>query len=280
MAQAIYITEDYLRQHFNLAYGAEIQLEVGSRFTPAAEQLIKERNIFIKWRDDIGQIYIAKPSSEDNTQPNNLDLIKVHPLTSNNQKPDNRCVCCGEEIQNKPALLTHLNNELLVNKNHPRIKLRGKLDSCICYCVILQTELSLVQKLQGFLADIRSYLGQVLQAEVTEKTLTLPNLGEFTASTLHLWSHSPLRYLGHDHLLANQNYGVQVAKLNYLRAMIRELEIAACESFIDQHFQLTRPDIISGLNRLSSAVYVLMILVWQCQKGNEKILGELVNAAS
>lgn len=275
-----FITEDYLRQHFGLAHGSELQLALGCRFTPAAQSLLSERNIAVRWRDEKGQVFVADdPSAADSDNPGSLH--KVHPLKTNNQRPANGCLLCGSEVADKPALMTHLNDKLLVPKTHPRIELRGKLDSCISYCVVVQTEMQdSPAMLQGFMADIRSYLGHVLQAEVTEQPLGLPGLGEFSASTVHQWSHHPLKFLGHDHILPDVSYGPLVARVNYLRALIRELELIASRVFLDDSMQLSRPDLIAGLNRLSSAVYVVMILIWQCQSGQESVLGDLSNGAA
>ncbi len=270
-----FITEDYLREHFSLSHGSEIQLTFECRFTPAAQSLLSEKNIAVRWHDEKGQMFIADNlSTVDGPTP--TTLLKVHPLKSNNIRPENGCLLCGSEVEVKPALMTHLNDKLLVPKTHPRIELRGKLDSCISYCVIVQTQLQdCPALLQGFMADIRSYLGHILQAEVTERELGLPELGDFSASSIHQWSHQPLKYLDHDHMLPDVAYGPLVAQLNFLRALVRELELISSRVFLDASMQLSRPDIIAGLNRLSSAVYVVMILIWQCQNGNQSILEEL-----
>lgn len=271
-ATPAFITEDYLRQHVGLRAGGEIFLPAGTRFTPSAQQMITERQITVKWRDDSGRVFTG---GQNEAQA----LTKqVHPLKTNSVRPENACVMCGSNIADKPALMTHLNDKVLVPKTHPRIALRGKLDSCICFCVMTQCAMgSLPEILTGFMSDIRSYLGQVLQAEVTEQSLPLPSLGDFEADEVHRWSHKPLAYLGHDHLLPDVSYGEQVAQLNYLRALIRELELIASKVYLDDCMQLSRNDIVAGLNRLSSAVYVVMILVLQCEKGRAEVLKELGN---
>lgn len=280
-----YITEDYLLQHFGMRHCGEIQLEPGTRFTPAAQQMLNDKNITVRWRDEKGQVFVDKSHSP--AQPGSNDaapkLERVHPLKSNNVRPTNACMLCSSDVSDKPALMTHLDDKILVPKTHPRISLRGKLDTCISYCVLVQCEM--IQQpdlLKNFMADIRSYLGQVLQAEVTGQPLPEPSLGEFSAAVIHLWSHHPLKHLGHDHMLPDIAYGALVAQLNYLRALVRELELTATKVFIDDSMQLSsgginREDIVAGLNRLSSAVYVVMVLVWQCQNGQEISLQGLTN---
>jgi ethanolamine utilization cobalamin adenosyltransferase len=92
-------------------------------------------------------------------------------------------------------------------------------------------------------------------------------MGELDAEAIHRLSHDPLRYFGHDHIVPDAAQGVTVARLNLLRALIREAELAAANVYIDANYQLTRPDILESLNRLSSAVYVLMMLSYVATLG-------------
>lgn len=87
-------------------------------------------------------------------------------------------------------------------------------------------------------------------------------------------------------MLPDVIYGPLIAKLNILRAQIRELELGAIQAFTDNTLHLvsadiTREDIVAGLNRLSSAVYVVMILSWQTQNSQAarsgSVLERLVN---
>ena len=57
-------------------------------------------------------------------------------------------------------------------------------------------------------------------------------------------------------------HGPVVARLNVLRALIREAEVAGAQAFITPSFAISRADVLQGLNRLSSAVYVLMLIAW------------------
>jgi ethanolamine utilization cobalamin adenosyltransferase len=80
-----------------------------------------------------------------------------------------------------------------------------------------------------------------------------------------------LKYLGHDHLLSEMNQGARVARLNLLRAQIREAELYAADVYIARDFTVTRPDIMRGLNRLSSAVYVLTLLAYLAEQGKSAL---------
>ncbi|MCD9522967.1 ethanolamine utilization cob(I)yrinic acid a,c-diamide adenosyltransferase EutT [Photobacterium carnosum] len=274
-----FITEDYLKQYFGMRQGGEIQLAPGTRFTPAAQQMLNERKITVRWRDEKGQVFVEKVSANQGIP----EFEQVHPLKNNNIRPKNSCMLCHSDVTEKPALMTHLNDTILVPKSHPRILLRGKLDACISYCVLVQCEMNEQPEiLKCFMADIRSYLGQILQSEVMGQPLPTLSLGDFDEAMVHQWSHNPLKHLGHDHMLPDVSYGKLVSQLNYLRAQVRELELSAISVFLDHSMQLTsdgvdREDIVAGLNRLSSAVYVVMILVWLHLNGHELLLKGLSN---
>ena len=59
--------------------------------------------------------------------------------------------------------------------------------------------------------------------------------------------------------------GRQIAQLNLARVTAREAELAAAAAFTGPDGQVTRPDLLRAMNRLSSAIYLLMIR----QKGKE-----------
>jgi len=54
-------------------------------------------------------------------------------------------------------------------------------------------------------------------------------------------------------------YGKVVAKLNLLRAQIRELEVSAVDAFYNKESKsVERSDIIMALNRMSSLLFIIM----------------------
>jgi ethanolamine utilization cobalamin adenosyltransferase len=261
-----FITESWLRQHYGLGSGTEVHLHTGDRLTPSAQQLLAERQIVVRRADEQGRSYLG-----DQDQPQ----VRVHPLTSSNIRPDNQCSVCGSDVEHKPALLTHLDNHTLVLKNHPRIALRGRLDSITAHCIVLQHQLPALADFPaavGYLADLRSYMGTVLRCEVTGDELAEISMGAMDAETLHQISHNPLKYLQHDHIVPAFEHGEDVALLNQLRAEVREVELLATEVYLDADLRLARPDIVAGLNRLSSAIYVLMLLILVARQGHAELL--------
>lgn len=255
-----YITETWLRERFGLGHGTEVHLPVGFRLTPAAQGLLDERRILVKYTDAEGQVFLDESRGSDE-----LKVKRVNPLTGSSERHKASCQMCHQPVGEKPDTMTHLNKDILVAKNDPRLKLRGKLDSAIAQTVLLQEEFDPEGRflnLEKWLADMRSALGNVLRAEVTGEPLTPVSLGDMDTETIHAISHNPLKYLGHDHIVPEKGYGMRVARLNLLRAQIREAELYAADVYIALDFTVTRPDIMEGLNRLSSVAYVLMLLTY------------------
>jgi len=260
-----YITETWLRERFSLGQGTEIHLPADSKLTSAARELLNERRIVVKYADEAGRIFLDKAPGAQTPE-----LKRVNPLTGCGERHGGSCLMCRQPVQNKPDTLTHLDARGLVAKNDPRLKLRGKLDSAIAFAVFTQAEFDPQGRypaLALWLADIRSALGNVLKAEVSGTAMPPIAMGDMDEEAIHAVSHNPLKYLGHDHLLPEANQGARVARLNLLRAQIREAELYAADVYIARDFTVARPDIMQGLNRLSSAVYVLTLLTYLAEQG-------------
>ena len=267
-----FITESWLRERFGLAHGSEIHLPENGRLTPSARTLLEERQIRVKYLDEAGRAFVeAGPGSAKNGHGEEAALLQRVPvLTGKTERSAAICLLCSQPLSVKPDTLTSLDGKALVAKNDPRLKLRGKLDTAIAHAVWIQTEFDAdggKATLALWLADVRSALGRVLRAEVSGEAMPPVAMGDFDEAAIHAISHHPLKYLGHDHLVPEAVHGVQVARLNLLRAQIREAELLAADVFIDRDFQVTRPDIMQALNRLSSAVYILMLMTLLAERG-------------
>ncbi len=265
-----FITEDILREQYSLGHGTELHLPLGSRLTPAAQGLLEDRKIVVKFVDEEGRTFVDA-SGNDTALAKEEELTQVNPLTSSDQWSLGECIMCHQTLQKKPETLTHIDFQNLVLKNDPRLKFRGKLDTLIGQAVLLQTEIKLEGmfgvQLNKWLEDIRSVLGNLLKAEATESEMPHVSLGDMDEKVIHAISHNPLKYLGHDHLMPDASQGRNVALLNVLRAQVREAELLAADIYITRDFKVTRPDIMAAINRLSSALYVLMILTYLAEKG-------------
>lgn len=163
----------------------------------------------------------------------------------------------------KPEHMTHLNNDTLVVKSHPRILFRGKLDS-------LQSEILLLQKESGapaaILQDMLELVRNLMRAEVLEEPLPKFTIGGMGEAEIHERSHQPQKYYGISHFLPSHSDDLILLKLNHLRTSVRETELACYQAFADRNGKLIRNDILTALNRLSSACWVLCL----AHKGGKK----------
>lgn len=264
-----FVTESWLRERFSLASGSEIHLPENARLTPSARTLLEERQIRVKYLDDAGRAFVETPAAESG-HGEEPALQRVPVLTGKNERHVATCLLCAQPLATKPDTLTSLDGKALVAKNDPRLKLRGKLDTAIAHAVWIQTEWAASgakTTLAHWLADVRSALGHVLKAEVSGEPMPPVVMGEFDEAAIHAISHHPLKYVGHDHIVPEVGHGLEVARLNLLRAEIREAELLAADVFIDRDFKVLRPDLMRALNRLSSAVYVLMLMALMAGRG-------------
>ncbi|MFD1261167.1 ethanolamine utilization cob(I)yrinic acid a,c-diamide adenosyltransferase EutT [Entomomonas asaccharolytica] len=273
-----FITEDWLRANYSLSDGTEIRLPADCKLTPAARGLITDHHLVVKFHDEQGRLFVEsiedRPTNNDSTyQPK---LKQVHGLTSQQGHVAAECQLCHQAVAKKPDTLTHLNAHTLVSKSDPRLAFRAKLDSCIAMAVWLQIEVT--AEPQIWLADIRSVLGNIMRADVLNETLTDFMIAGLDEKAIHKLSHQPLKYIGHDHIVPAVEHGRNACLLNLLRTEIRETETSAASIFIDRDLVVSRPDLMQGLNRLSSAVYVLMLLCVLHETGKEWPTTEMLRA--
>ena len=269
MAAPLFITESWLAQNASLVAGGEVRLPADCRLTPAARDLLKQRQIRIRYADEQGRVFIEAPGKA--AADADVPRQQVHPLTSSAAHEAAHCVLCQQAVSKKPDALTHLNATTFVAKNDPRLAFRGRVDSAIAQAVLVQAQWraeAIEPALQTMLADIRSALGNVLRCEALDETMLPIAMGNFDEAQIHAISHNPLKHLGHDHIVPALEHGLSVARLNVLRAVIREAEVAGAQAFIGKDFSISRGDLLQALNRLSSAVYVLMLICWNHERKN------------
>jgi ethanolamine utilization cobalamin adenosyltransferase len=162
----------------------------------------------------------------------------------------------------KPEYMTALRGTALVFKDHKIIRLRGQIDSF--EAKILETQLAFRRGgLDGAAADLEEVLDlarRILRAEVLNEPMPPLNLFGMDAAELRSRSHFPERYYGVPHFMPiTAEDGETVLALNVLRTMSREVEVCAVAAFRNASGAVDREDIVCALNRLSSAVYVMML---------------------
>jgi ethanolamine utilization cobalamin adenosyltransferase len=246
----IFLTKDDIRQRA-LEQGGELALSATERLTPSAMEYLREQRIRVV-EGSCAQC-VAGPA------PATPDAVASAPAPQ--EKGAERCAKAGAVGQG----LTHLDAGSLVAKTHPRIEARGRLDSLMAAAVLVQTQFDPKGKLPGMLkdclAEVKEWVFQSLAAEVSGSILPPQAMGGMNMDVLRAVSRNPRQYLHTDHLMPDAALGANIALLNWLRAQVRETELAVAKA------SLCRTDIQESLNRLSSAVYVLMLLTHLAESG-------------
>lgn len=221
----------------------------GTIITPAARSYLNENKIELVY----GETEAVSPPEEKVIQDDVAESKSV-------AKKKFELLCAGVGLDEKPEYFTHLSGNKLVPKTHPRIKLRGKIDSLEAQIIMAQTQIAktgfyqIVSQLEEILTVVRN----ILRAEVLNEPLKEFELLGLSWSDIREISHHPKKFIGVDHVMPSCEMGEVMAYLNLIRTQIRECEIAACEAFYDEHEGMEREDIVKAFNRLSSALYVMM----------------------
>ena len=96
----------------------------------------------------------------------------------------------------------------------------------------------------------------MMAAEVLDKPLRKADFCGFTQEEIHEMSHHIQETFSFSDTNPQDTMDEIALQLNWLRTQARETEIVAINAFL-LHDTCMRADILQGLNRLSSAVYVL-----------------------
>lgn len=240
------ITESYLRSIFRAGLPESFQLQTGQILTPAAAQYLQELRITVE--------RVAPPAGSA--------AVSARPGKTEHALPRRQPTAVRETRPTEKAEhMTHLHGQQLVRKDHPRIDLRGLLDGLQAEIFLLQ---KLVKKNAGLVADLDGLLNlsrDVLRAEVLDQPLPPLALMGLSAAELRERSHHPKRFYGSGHIFCDHHMDRQLLELNRLRTLVRRVELAGITAFA-QGPVVERVDLLQALNRMSSAVYVMM-LKWQ-----------------
>ena len=200
--------------------------------------------------------YLGKGDQLTSTARDWLSRERIEILPADQAKPDGYRLANGAMLTEKPEHMTHLNGDVLVSKTHPRIRFRGKLDT-------LEAELILCQitsvELAPMLGEILELSRRVIRCDVLDQPLKEEKICGMTPEELRKRSHFPQEFYGQPHFAPSAADGLVIARLNRARCAAREAELAAVEAFSDREGNPTRTDIQQAMNRISSAIYLLMV---------------------
>ncbi len=249
------ITEHRLRALFREKSFSTFTVEPGQIMTPSATEFLRERRVKVEM---IGKSPVSSLAVEVGETGAKADQLSLDP--SGGDRVRYVSVADGGHFDVKPEHMTQLKGNRLVCKDHPRIALRGKLDSFQSAILVVQGRVYELGKISlvGDLEEILNRVREIMKAEVLEQSLIDETLLGFSSDQLREVSHNPKKYFGINHLLPDYTMGPVILELNQLRSSIREVEVAAVKAF-HTAFNLERRDILEALNRMSSALYIMML---------------------
>lgn len=229
------VTEAALREQLrHPTQGASVSVPAGAVLSPAARDFVSH------WRLQV---------EEAPTRPTAPAWDRASAFTFDP-------VPCEGMGEGKPDHVTQLQGGQLAPKTHPRIRLRGRLDSLQALALLAghHARAGGADATADHLDTVAAYVRELLAAEYQLRpagTMVIDGLDE---QALHAATHDPRTALGVDHLTPASSDAEVLLWCNWLRAQVREVELAALDAFPDPHDPTGGP-LVHGLNRLSSAVY-------------------------
>ncbi|MEG2546049.1 MAG: cobalamin adenosyltransferase [Niameybacter sp.] len=256
------LTEEAIRimlAHHELKEKDALYLEPKQIVTPAARAYLMEKGITVKVKSEADE---PRPKSH---QPSTQEEVALRDTNKKDEKtmtiPEETYeTLFGATLTQKPEHMTHLRGNVLVFKDHPRIALRGAIDSLESEILVVQV-IADKQGLKQLIKDLEEvvrFIRHLLRCEVSGEPVGEFNLQGLSAEELREHSHHPSQYYGMRHFLPNYKQGEIVVYLNKLRALTREAELVAYKAFSNEYGQVEREDIIKAFNRLSSLFWIMM----------------------
>lgn len=240
------LTEADLRSGRYASQNGRITVSEGTFITPLAKEYIRDKGL---------QFIVGKDKNSGGSF--GKGVMSYTPITGTGS---NRFVDyeTGEGYAEKPEHMTHLRENLLVPKNHPRILFRGKLDSL--EALIMQTQITALD--EGYkniaeeLDEVMSFVQTLLACEVKDEPVPEIKVFGMNSQRLRYVSHHLTEEFGIQHSVPHYSMGKICVALNTLRTLAREAELSAVNAFtVDGRME--RGDIVEALNRLSSCIYII-----------------------
>lgn len=234
------LTDMELRARWSPGREPVYEVKEGTILTPSARDFIREHGITLHY---VGQ------------DPKTMTRTPIPVCQGKAQFVE---LATGQKLDHKPEELTHLRGNLLVPKTHPQIEFRGRLDSLMAQLmgvelVASEEEPAMVEELE----ELMSFIRQILGAEVKNQPLEEIKLLGLSSDQIRQVSHHIQENFGMDHPVPSYQMGRLCVALNRFRTQVREVELSGARAFAREDGNCGRIDLIQGLNRLSSCVYIL-----------------------
>ncbi len=244
------ITEAILRDQLRAEQPEVFYIPEGKILSPAAREYLQQRKIKISMRPPS-----AAEAAETPPNQGGDDRRAANPKFTDYET--------GAFYMEKPEHMTHLHGNMLVPKDHPRIFYRGKLDSLQGKIVLNQAIIAQEGGSRRLLDDLSGILGllrEMMRCDVQNEELKAQYILGLSHAELRERSHDPMKHFKIQQMIPPEySMGKEYALLNEIRTAVRETEVAATQAF-RVGLKYTRLDIIEELNRLSSAVHIMMCM--------------------
>ena len=228
------LTEERVRQMSDNGTRGPVVVARGDVLTPSARSFLREH-----------RVEVVYPQGKEETAPGAARYQTAF----------------GVGLEEKPEHMTHLRGNILVFKDHPRIAFRGMID-------LLEGEIALCQQvcvregvpgLAEELEEVLDFVRRFIRFDVLSEPVGEVKLCGMTPEELRERSHYPEKYYGQGHFLIHYTDSPAILAVNKVRAVVRQTELAAYRAFRDENGGVARGDIILGLNRISSLLWIMMI---------------------
>lgn len=259
------VTEAELREQVRRpARGLRVAVPAGATFSPAAADFVKTWQLQVDYVEAPDQARTGRQwtgGREVVSRPA-WDRPGAFPVHLEGEPPT--CAACGAAVTHKPDHLTQLDPTHFGPKSSPRIRLRGKFDTIHAMALLAGSRARAegLAELAGHLGSVAAYARELLTAEYKGRAaapLEIAGLGE---DELRSVTHDPQRSVEIAHLVPGADDEELLHWLNWLRCEVREAEVAALDAFPpDPDLTPARASLAHGLNRLSSAIYYLELLL-------------------
>ncbi len=166
-------------------------------------------------------------------------------------------------MKKKLDIETNLDAKTIVLKSDKRIEFRGKLDSLLASFILAQRMFKEMKEdvLYNYMDEFYSFIQKMIYADAMGEKVALINMFGFDEAKLREISHNPSKYFGIKHLFGiNAKMPITVLTLNQLRTQIRECEVSYMSLLDKLGYEENNKGFDLALNRLSSAIYILMCL--------------------
>lgn len=235
--------------------GLTLTVGPGTRFSPAAQDFISHWQLDVVFSEEAQM----PPSGSDRPA---WDSSAEFPIKREGALPT--CTTCGMPVTSKPEHLTQLDAERYTPKSSPRIRFRGRMDTLHGMILLVGAQARATDHpgIGRHLDTLAAYCREILSAEYNERPVAPLTLAGVDEDALHQATQHPDETLGVAHVVPDADSPTLLLWLNYLRCLARETELTAVDAFATgPDYRLSHPGLIKAMNRLSSAVYYLELLL-------------------